>query len=134
MSPTWRPAARPHRAATPVGVIVPTLYNDIFANYLQALHNIFLISSFPVVVVNSRYSDNKKKEANPTLLGQHVDAIIILGVDHTPMARQHFIFLGLNGHDNGNPLSFEIPYRAFHVSKENPNVPYRKKRSHILLP
>ncbi len=71
-----------------VGVIVPTLYNVIFAEYLQALHEVFLLSGFQVVVVNSRYSEDEEEKAIRTLLGQHVEAIIVVGVDHTPMARK----------------------------------------------
>ena len=69
-----------------VGVIVPTLYNVIFAEYLQALHEVFLEAGFQVVVVNSRYSKDEEEKAIRTLLGQSVEAIIIVGVDHTPMA------------------------------------------------
>ena len=71
-----------------VGVIVPTLYNIIFAEYLLALHEVFLDSGFQIVVVNSRYSANEEEQAIRTLLGQRVEAIIIVGVDHTPMARR----------------------------------------------
>lgn len=71
-----------------VGIIVPTLYNVIFAEYLQALHEVFLNSGFQVVVVNSRYSQIEEEQAIRTLLGQRVEAIIIVGVDHTPMARR----------------------------------------------
>ncbi len=71
-----------------VGVIVPTLYNVIFAEYLQALHEVFLDSGFQVVVVNSRYSMDEEEQAIRILLGQRVEAIIIVGVDHTPMAKR----------------------------------------------
>jgi LacI family transcriptional regulator, gluconate utilization system Gnt-I transcriptional repressor len=71
-----------------VGVIVPTLYNVIFAEYLQALHEVFLDSGFQVVVVNSRYSAIEEEQAIRTLLGHRVEAIIMVGVDHTPMARR----------------------------------------------
>ena len=71
-----------------VGVIVPTLYNVIFAEYLLALHEVFLDSGFQVVVVNSRYSAIEEEQAIRTLLGQRVEAIIIVGVDHTPIARR----------------------------------------------
>ena len=71
-----------------VGVIVPTLYNVIFAEYLLALHEVFLDSGFHVVVVNSRYSEHEEEQAIRTLLGQRVEAIIIVGIDHTPRARR----------------------------------------------
>lgn len=78
--------ASPHSHA--IGVIVPTLYNIIFAEYLQALHEVFLNSGFQVVVVNSRYSLHEEEQAIRTLLGQRVEAIIIVGVSHTPLARR----------------------------------------------
>ena len=39
-------------------------------------------------MVNSRYSQIEEEQAIKTLLGQRVEAIIIVGVDHTPMARR----------------------------------------------
>ena len=71
-----------------IGVIVPTLYNMIFAEYLQALHEIFLPAGFQVVVVNSRYSQEEEEKAVRTLLGQRVEALIIVGVQHTPLTRR----------------------------------------------
>ena len=71
-----------------IGVIVPTLYNIIFAEYLLALHEVFLESGYQVIVVNSHYSLHEEEQAIRTLLGQRVEAIIIVGTDHTPMARR----------------------------------------------
>jgi LacI family transcriptional regulator, gluconate utilization system Gnt-I transcriptional repressor len=71
-----------------VGVIVPTLYNVIFAEYLQALHEIFLPVGFQVVVVNSRYSKDEEEKAVRTLLGQRVEAMIIVGVNHSVLTRR----------------------------------------------
>lgn len=71
-----------------VGVIVPTLYNVIFAEYLQALHERFLPAGFQVVVVNSRYSQEEEEKAVRTLLGQRVEALVIVGVNHTKLTRR----------------------------------------------
>ncbi|MFT3987989.1 LacI family DNA-binding transcriptional regulator [Aestuariivirga sp.] len=71
-----------------IGVIVPTLYNVIFAEYLQALHEIFLPAGFQVIVVNSRYSTEEEENAVRALLGQRVEAVIVVGVDHSPLARR----------------------------------------------
>jgi len=71
-----------------IGVIVPTLYNVIFAEYLQALHEIFLPAGFQVIVVNSRYSMEEEENAVRTLLGQRVEAVIVVGVDHSPLTRR----------------------------------------------
>ena len=71
-----------------IGVIVPTLYNVIFAEFLQALHEVFLPVGFQVVVVNSRYSTSEEENAVRTLLGQRVEAIIVVGVNHSPLTRR----------------------------------------------
>lgn len=71
-----------------IGVIVPTLYNVIFSEYLQALHEVLLPAGFQLVVVNSRYSQADEEKAVRTLLGQRVEAMIIVGVNHTPLTHR----------------------------------------------
>jgi LacI family transcriptional regulator, gluconate utilization system Gnt-I transcriptional repressor len=71
-----------------IGVIVPTLYNVIFAEYLFALHEVLVDAGFQLIVVNSRYSESEEENAIKALLGQRVEAIIIAGVNHTQHARQ----------------------------------------------
>ncbi len=71
-----------------IGVIVPTLYNVIFAEYLFALHEVLVVAGFQVIVVNSRYSEIEEENAIKALLGQRVEAIIITGIHHTARSRQ----------------------------------------------
>ena len=71
-----------------IGVIVPTLYNVIFAEYLLALHEVLIGAGFQVMVVNSRYSEVEEENAIKALLGQRVEAIIIAGIHHTALSRQ----------------------------------------------
>lgn len=71
-----------------IGVIVPTLYNVIFAEYLQAIHEVFLPVGFQILVLNSRYSQAEEESAIRTLLGQRAEAIIIVGVNHTALSRR----------------------------------------------
>lgn len=71
-----------------VGVIVPTLYNVIFADYLLGLHEILVPAGLQVVVVNSRYSQDEEEAAVKTLIGQRAEAIVVAGIHHTPLARR----------------------------------------------
>ena len=71
-----------------VGVIVPTLYNVIFADYLAALHEVLIGAGLQVVVVNSRYSQQEEENAVKTLIGQRAEAIVVAGIHHTPLARR----------------------------------------------
>jgi LacI family gluconate utilization system Gnt-I transcriptional repressor len=71
-----------------IGVVVPTLYNVIFAEYLQAIHEVLVPAGYQVMVVNSRYSVEEEDQAVRTLLGQRVEAIIMVGVKHSSQTRQ----------------------------------------------
>jgi len=78
-----------------IGVIVPTLYNVIFAEYLFALHEVLVDAGFQVIVVNSRYSEIEEENAIMALLGQRVEAVIVAGVHHTRHARQLLVHSNL---------------------------------------
>lgn len=78
-----------------IGVIVPSLTNGVFSDYLRALHDAFLPAGFRVLVLNSRYSAAEEERAIMTLLGQHIEAIIVAGVDQTPHARRLLVESGI---------------------------------------
>jgi LacI family gluconate utilization system Gnt-I transcriptional repressor len=71
-----------------IGVIVSSLTNGVFADYLRALHDTLLPAGFQVVVLSSRYSATEEEKAIATLIGQHPEAIIIAGIDQTAHARR----------------------------------------------
>ncbi|WP_284736053.1 LacI family DNA-binding transcriptional regulator [Dongia deserti] len=71
-----------------IGVIVSSLTNGVFADYLRALHDTLLPAGFQVVVFSSRYSADEEEKVIATLLGQHPEAIIIAGIDQTPHGRR----------------------------------------------
>ena len=80
-------SSRTHR----IGVIVPSLTNGVFGEYLRALHNVFLPAGFQVLVLNSGYVPGNEERAVATMLGQHPEAMIITGIDQTPLARRMLI-------------------------------------------
>lgn len=71
-----------------IGVVVSSLTNGVFADYLRALHDMFQPKGFQVMVLNSRYSPLEEEKAIVTLLGQRPEALILTDVDHTPYARE----------------------------------------------
>jgi LacI family gluconate utilization system Gnt-I transcriptional repressor len=71
-----------------VGVIVPSLTNGVFGEYLRALHDAFLPAGFQVLVLNSGYVAGKEERAIATMLGQHPEAMILAGIDQTKRARR----------------------------------------------
>lgn len=71
-----------------IGVVVSSLTNGVFADFLRALHDLFLPGGFHVMVLDSRYVPGEEETAIATLLGQHPEAMIVSSIDQTPRARQ----------------------------------------------
>jgi LacI family gluconate utilization system Gnt-I transcriptional repressor len=71
-----------------IGVVVPSLTNGVFVDYLRALHDVFNPAGFQVLVLNSRYSSGDEEKAIATLLGQHPEAMIVAGIDQTVRGRR----------------------------------------------
>lgn len=70
-----------------IGVVIPSLTNGVFAEYLKALHDVFVPAGLHILVSNSRYLVNEEEEVIATLLGQHPEAMIVAGIDQSPRAR-----------------------------------------------
>jgi LacI family gluconate utilization system Gnt-I transcriptional repressor len=71
-----------------IGVIVSSLTNGVFADYINALHDNLLPAGYQVLILSTRYSEAEEEKAIATLLGQHPEAIIIVGVDQSEHARR----------------------------------------------
>jgi LacI family gluconate utilization system Gnt-I transcriptional repressor len=71
-----------------VGVIIPSLTNGVFSDYLKALHDVLNAAGLQVIVLNSRYIAAEEERAVATLLGQHPEAMIIAGIDQSDHARR----------------------------------------------
>jgi LacI family transcriptional regulator, gluconate utilization system Gnt-I transcriptional repressor len=71
-----------------VGVIVPSLTNGVFDDYLGAIQDVLNPAGFQVLVLNVRYSELQEEKAIETLLGYHPEAMIVAGTDQTERSRQ----------------------------------------------
>ena len=71
-----------------IGVLVQSLTNGVFIDYLKALHDAFLPAGFQVMVLNSRYIPEEEDRAIATLLSQHSEAMILAGIDQSDHARR----------------------------------------------
>lgn len=71
-----------------VGVIVPSLTNGVFDEYLDAIQDVFTPAGIQVLVLNVRYSEVEEERAIQTLMGYHPEAFILTGVDQTERSRQ----------------------------------------------
>jgi LacI family gluconate utilization system Gnt-I transcriptional repressor len=71
-----------------VGVIVPSLTNGVFDDYLGAIQDVLNPAGIQVLVLNVRYSELQEEKAIETLMGYHPEAMIVAGVDQTARSRQ----------------------------------------------
>ena len=71
-----------------IGVIVPSLTNGVFGDYLRALHDVFIPAGCQVLVLNSHYLPGREEKAIATMLGQFPEAIILAGIGQTAHARK----------------------------------------------
>jgi len=70
-----------------VGVVVPSLTNGVFADYLASIHDQMHPLGLQVMVLNARYSAETEERAIATLVGHHVEAMIVTGIDQTEKSR-----------------------------------------------
>jgi len=70
-----------------VGVIVPSLTNNVFADTLRAIYDKLDHGQFQVQLGNSRYVALDEERLIRTFLGQGPSAMIVAGIDQTDEAR-----------------------------------------------
>jgi LacI family gluconate utilization system Gnt-I transcriptional repressor len=85
--PSRLAAALASSSTRTIGVVVPSLTNGVFSDYLRGLHDFFMPGGFQIIVLNARYSADEEERAITTLLGLHPEALIVAGIDQTAAAR-----------------------------------------------
>jgi LacI family gluconate utilization system Gnt-I transcriptional repressor len=70
-----------------VGVVVPSLTNGVFDDYLAAIQDLLVPAGIQILVSNTRYSEREEERLIETLLGYHPEAMIVTGVDQTERSR-----------------------------------------------
>ena len=78
-----------------VAVIVPSLTNGVFDDYLRAVHDVFVPAGFQIVILNSNYVPGFEEKAITTALEQSPEAIILAGTEQTPHARAALLQAGI---------------------------------------
>ncbi len=71
-----------------IGVIVPSLTNNVFADTLRAIYDAFDQGAYQVQLGNSRYVAEDEERLVRTFLGQGPSAMIIAGTDQTDATRE----------------------------------------------
>jgi LacI family gluconate utilization system Gnt-I transcriptional repressor len=78
-----------------IGILVPSLTNGVFADYLRALHDTLLPAGLQLLLINSRYLAEEEEKAITTLLGHHPEAIILAGIDQSSTSRRQLERAGI---------------------------------------
>ncbi len=72
------------RRTSTVGIVVPTLDHAIFGRAIQALQTTFAEAGYQLLVASHEYSPVVEAVAVRAFLERGVDAILLVGTDHSP--------------------------------------------------
>ncbi len=70
-----------------VGVLVPSLTNNVFAEVVRGIYDGLDQSPLQVQIGNTHYSERAEEDLLQTFLSQRPAALIVSGIDQTPAAR-----------------------------------------------
>lgn len=87
---------RPNRTArslaaahsTLIGISLPTLFNEVFADILDGMRRTFDIAGFDLVIDNSDYDSGREAAWVERMIDWKPAGVILSGVDHAPEVRE----------------------------------------------
>jgi LacI family gluconate utilization system Gnt-I transcriptional repressor len=71
-----------------IGVLIPSMTNNVFAEVLRGIHDGLGESSLQIQFGNTHYSEREEERLLRVFLSQHPSALIISGIDQTAAARR----------------------------------------------
>jgi LacI family gluconate utilization system Gnt-I transcriptional repressor len=71
-----------------LGVLVPSLTNNVFAEVVRGIYDGLSDTSFRIQIGNTHYSGLEEERLLQVFLGQRPAALIVSGIDQTPRARR----------------------------------------------
>ena len=74
--------------ANVVGVLVPSLTNNVFADVVRGIYDGLSDTDFQIQMGNTHYSGMEEERLLKVFLGQRPAALIVSGIDQTPAARR----------------------------------------------
>ena len=70
-----------------IAVIVPTLTGSVFAETIRGITDTFAVHDYQLMIGESSYDIEREEKVIAALIQRQPDAVIIVGVKHTPHAR-----------------------------------------------
>lgn len=94
---------RPNRTArslaashsTLIGISLPTLFNEVFADILDGMRRTFDVAGFDVVLDNSDYDSRREALWVERMIDWKPAGVILSGVDHVPEVREQLRAAGI---------------------------------------
>ncbi|MGL4440580.1 MAG: LacI family DNA-binding transcriptional regulator [Bosea sp. (in: a-proteobacteria)] len=94
---------RPNRTArslaashsTLIGISLPTLYNEVFADILDGMRRAFDVAGYDLVLDNSDYDSRREALWVERMIDWKPAGVILSGVDHTPEVREELRAAGI---------------------------------------
>ena len=77
-----------------VGVLVPSLTNNVFADVVRGIYDGLSDTAFQIQIGNTHYSGMEEERLLQVFLGQRPAALIVSGIDQTPAARRLLVEAG----------------------------------------
>jgi LacI family transcriptional regulator, gluconate utilization system Gnt-I transcriptional repressor len=74
--------------STLIGISLPTLFNEVFADILDGMRRTFEMSGFDIVLDNSDYDPIRESDWVERMLDWHPAAIVLSGIDHALSVRE----------------------------------------------
>lgn len=71
-----------------IGVLVPSLTNNVFADVVRGIYDGLSDTSFQIQIGNTHYSGMEEERLLQVFLGQRPAALIVSGIDQTPASRR----------------------------------------------
>jgi LacI family transcriptional regulator, gluconate utilization system Gnt-I transcriptional repressor len=71
-----------------IGVLVPSLTNNVFADVVRGIYDGLSDTSFQIQIGNTHYSGIEEERLLQVFLGQRPAALVVSGIDQTPAARR----------------------------------------------
>jgi LacI family transcriptional regulator, gluconate utilization system Gnt-I transcriptional repressor len=74
--------------STLIGVSLPTLFNEVFADILDGMRRTFELAGFDLILDNSDYVPQREADWVERMLDWHPAAVVLSGIDHSPSVRE----------------------------------------------
>lgn len=89
------PAMLSKSSSRAIGVLLPSLSNQIFAAFVQGIEAVTNAHGYEILLAHFGYDENEEEQKIASLLSYHVDGLILTESHHTPRTLQMIQAAGL---------------------------------------